>query len=274
MPEKLLSYSIRELRRRYVSETADCPTEILQQMRNDPRGGVRKIYRQLQRQVNQERKESERLNRLLVWERRLWGSGVSRIAGVDEAGIGPLAGPVVAAAVVFPPATIIPGIDDSKRLTAHRRSSLALEIRKQALSVNVGISTVEEIDRLNIYQAGLLAMKRALVGLSVEPEHILVDGRNIPGLSQPQQRLVKGDQRSFVIAAASIIAKTRRDELMSTLDEEYPGYGFAQHKGYGTVEHREALKRLGPAAPHRRSFALLRNTTPLLFDDLSSGTGR
>jgi len=274
MPETLSSHSIRELHRQYVQKAEDCPDRVLSQMKEDPRSGVKRIYKQLRRRENRRNSELQRLEKMLECERKFWWSGISRVAGVDEAGIGPLAGPVVAAAVIFPPETLIEGVDDSKRLDAQRRSLLADEILQKALSASIGISSVDEIDRLNVYQAGLLAMKRALDGLSVEPEHVLVDGRVVPGLSKPQERLVKGDQRSFVIAAASIIAKTRRDQLMLALDEEYPGYGFARHKGYGTAEHREALKRLGPAAPHRRSFVLIREPIHSLFDDwTSSGAG-
>lgn len=270
MTDNLLQYSIRELHQRYVSGADTCPAEIYQQMREDPRQGVQKIYRQLKRMEERSERESKRLDRMLVFERRLWSSGVARVAGVDEAGMGPLAGPVVAAAVLFTPGTRIAGVNDSKRLDPKQRSELAREIQRRALSIGVGISEVKEIDRLNIYHAGLLAMKRAIAALSVEPEHLLVDGRTVPGLATPQERLVKGDQRSFVIAAASIIAKTARDKLMQALDNEYPAYGFARHKGYGTLQHREALKRLGPVEPHRRSFSLIREPSTGLFEDLDA----
>lgn len=203
-------------------------------------------------------KERGRLDRMLAFERALWASGVARVAGVDEAGIGPLAGPVVAAAVVFPPEILLLGVDDSKRLSIRDRCRLAGEIHQRALSVGIGISEVDEIDRLNVYHAGLLAMRRAIRALSERADHILVDGRVVPGLSRPQQKLIKGDRRSFVIAAASIVAKTHRDRIMLSLDRQYPGYGFARNNGYGTAEHRAALERYGPAAPHRRSFSLIR----------------
>jgi ribonuclease HII len=191
---------------------------------------------------------------------------LGHVAGVDEAGIGPLAGPVVAAAVIFQPETRIPGVNDSKSLSARQRAILARRISAEALSVSIGISEVGEIDRVNVYQSGLLAMERAVLGLSAEPEVLLVDGRVVPGLSMPQKLLVKGDQRSFSIAAASIIAKTCRDQIMVDLDRQYPGYGFAAHKGYGTEAHRRALKRLGAAAPHRRSFTLIPESPGGLFD--------
>lgn len=273
MAENQRGRSIRELHRRFITGTESCSRETLSQLRKDPRKGVQKIYLQLKRKQTMSQEERRRLDRMLQPERRFWNSGVLHVAGVDEAGIGPLAGPVVAAAVVFPAETRIHGINDSKRLNAETRSALRLKIQQNAISVSVGISQVEEIDRLNVYQAGLLAMRRAVDGLSVEPGQLLVDGRVIPGLSKPQERLVKGDQRSFVIAAASIVAKTHRDEIMQALDIEYPGYGFAAHKGYPTEAHRKALQLIGPAAPHRRSFSPVRKLSKGLFDDLPSVPG-
>lgn len=205
-----------------------------------------------------------RLERLLDRERVLWAGGLSRVAGVDEAGIGPLAGPVVAAAVVFPAGFGLEGVDDSKRLSPVRRRALAEEIRLGAASYGVAVVEPSEIDRLNIYQAGLLAMRRAVEGLHPAPQHLLVDGRRIPGLELPQERWIKGDARCHAIAAASILAKTERDALMESFDAEYPGYGFATHKGYATRSHRDAIRRLGPSPIHRRSFTLL--PPPGLFD--------
>ena len=265
MSNNLSACSVRALYQRYITEADSCSQGLLARMKEDPRPGVRKIYERINRNRDAAEAESARLDQMLVFERRLWFSGILNVAGVDEAGIGPLAGPVVAAAVIFPPETRISGVDDSKRLNPRQRSHLACEISREALSVSVGVSSVEEIDRLNVYQAGLLAMRRAVSELTVEPQHLLVDGRTLPGLTVPQERLVRGDQKSFAIAAASIIAKTRRDEIMEALDEEYPGYGFARHKGYGTADHRRALKQLGPAPPHRRSFTLLPKHSGWLF---------
>jgi ribonuclease HII len=176
---------------------------------------------------------------------------------VDEAGVAPLAGPVVAAAVMFSPDTEIAGVDDSKRLDAGTRAVLAAEIRAKASGVSVGIATVEEIDEINIYHASLLAMRRAVEGLPRAPQHVLVDARTVPGIPMPQNAFNKGDGINFTIAAASIIAKTSRDAMMETLDREYPGYGFAAHKGYPTPDHREALLRLGRTRVHRMSFPVL-----------------
>jgi ribonuclease HII len=200
---------------------------------------------------------AKRLATLLTRERELWASGIERVAGVDEAGVGPLAGPVVAAAVIFPAGHGIPGVDDSKKLTPERRATLALSIREHALAFAVAVVDPAEIDRINVYRATLLAMGRALDGLSIRPDHVLVDARRIPGCDLPQEAIVKGDARCHAIAAASIVAKTTRDALMRRYDDEFPGYGFGDHKGYPTEAHRDAIRRLGPCAIHRRSFTLL-----------------
>jgi len=178
--------------------------------------------------------------------------------------MGPLAGPVVAAAVIFPPGCGLRGVDDSKRLTPERRERLALEIRGNALSCSVVRVECDEIDALNIYHAGLAAMRRAIDGLAERPDYVLVDGRRLPDLGLPQERQVRGDANCHAIAAASILAKTVRDALMADYDDRYPGYDFASHKGYPTVAHRQAIRRLGPSPIHRRSFTLL--PRPKLFE--------
>jgi ribonuclease HII len=190
----------------------------------------------------------------LRYERRLWKLGIDAVAGVDEAGVGPMAGPVVAAAVVFSPETFIKGVHDSKQLTHEQREELFIPIRERAIAVGIGTASVLEIDRLNIYWATMQASKRALAALGLSPRHVLVDGRLIPGLKLPQTRIVGGDRKSFCSAAASIIAKVTRDRMMVAYDEQYPGYGFAQHKGYCTNDHMEQLRELGPSPIHRRSF--------------------
>lgn len=180
------------------------------------------------------------------------------IAGVDEAGRGPLAGPVVAAAVVLAPAPPLRGLADSKRLTPKRREALDREIRDRALAFAVAFATVEEIDRINILQASLLAMERAVANLGVTPDSALVDGNRSPRLACAVETVVKGDATVAVISAASILAKVARDREMLLLDERFPGYGFARHKGYPTREHLAALRALGPCAQHRRSFRPVR----------------
>ena len=169
-------------------------------------------------------------------------------------GVGPLAGPVVAAAVVFAPGVQLHGVDDSKKLDPEQRARMATAIRERATGIGIGAAEVGEIDRLNIYHAALLAMKRAIEALPESPEHVLVDARTIPGVDVPQNQFQKGDGINFSIAAASIVAKTYRDALMDELDARYPAYGFAKHKGYATPEHQEAIRRHGPCDIHRMSF--------------------
>jgi ribonuclease HII len=191
----------------------------------------------------------------LRYERKLWRAGLEAIAGVDEAGVGPMAGPVVAAAVIFPVEIYIKGVNDSKQLPPERREELYPQISARAIAIGVGIAHPAEVDQLNIFWATMAASERALAALCRAPDHVLVDGRRIPELKLPQTRIVGGDRKSFCIAAASIIAKVTRDRMMVELDVQYPGYGFAQHKGYCTADHFDALDRLGPSPIHRRSFA-------------------
>jgi ribonuclease HII len=190
----------------------------------------------------------------LHFESALWKQGLHLIAGVDEAGRGPLAGPVVAAAVIFPPEFFIAGVDDSKRLSPEIRAHLYPQLLRSCTTYGVGIVSVEEIDRINILQATLLAMRQAIAQLAPEPQHVLVDGRSIPNLTLPQTAIVKGDGLSFTIGAASIIAKVVRDQIMLDYHREFPDYGFNEHKGYPTPAHLEALRRCGPCPIHRRSF--------------------
>ncbi len=249
--------SVDEIRKRYVEEKQPVSQQVLNRLQRDKRQGVQRLYAALRKRFERERGERVRLDAMRHFERVLWKSGVRDIAGVDEAGVAPLAGPVVAAAVMFPPDTEIAGVDDSKKLDPPTRAELAVEIRARASGVAVGIASVEEIDSLNIYHASLLAMRRAVEGLPRPPQHVLVDARTVPGIAMPQNAFNKGDGINFTIAAASIIAKTARDAMMEALDREYPGYGFAGHKGYPTPEHREALLKLGRSPVHRKSFPVL-----------------
>lgn len=180
------------------------------------------------------------------------------LAGVDEVGRGPLAGDVVAAAVILPPRKRIKGLADSKKLTERRREELFTEICEKATSWCVARASVEEIDRINILQASLLAMQRAVEGLHIQPEHVLVDGNHLPRWSYSCAAVIGGDDKVKAISAASIIAKVTRDREMVELDGVYPGYGLAEHKGYGTRKHLEALRTLGATPIHRRSFAPVR----------------
>lgn len=191
-------------------------------------------------------------------ERKLRAEGFTHIAGVDEAGCGPLAGPIVAAAAVLPAGCRLPGLADSKLLSAADRERLFELIERKATAVGIGIADVQTVDRLNVYRAARYAMGLAVGKLDPPAEMLLVDGRGLASSSLPQQTVVGGDRICGSIAAASILAKVVRDRLMVELDERYPGYGFAQHKGYGTREHRARLSELGPCPEHRLSFAPVR----------------
>jgi ribonuclease HII len=187
-------------------------------------------------------------------ERTFWLQSIERIAGVDEAGRGPLAGPVVAAAVIFPKEFIIDSVDDSKKCTAKQREELFKLIMEQAISVGVGIVDHEVIDRINILQATILAMRKSIENMNIQPEYALIDGNSFKHETLRFQNIIGGDAKSFTIAAASIVAKVTRDRLMCELDIRFPQYGFARHKGYGTRQHIEAIRTYGLCEIHRRSF--------------------
>jgi ribonuclease HII len=250
---------LAEVRRRFIYEARPLDAETEAALRADPRPGAKTILAIIARRRSANRAEGQRLRHLLSFERALWTAGFVHIAGVDEAGMSPLAGPVAAAAVVFAPESRIPGINDSKKLDAATRNRLATEIKESAVAWSVAFAEVVEIDSINIYWAGLLAMRRAIDGLSVVPQHVLVDARGLKEVPIPQQSIVKGDCKSLTIAAASILAKTARDALMCEFDAAYPGYGFSKHKGYPVREHLAAIKRLGVSPIHRRSFAPIRS---------------
>ena len=189
-----------------------------------------------------------------AYEKKVRENGYKTICGIDEAGRGPLAGPVFAAAVILPENKIIEGLNDSKKLSEKKREKLFDIIKEQAVSYSIGFATEEEIDDINILQATLLAMKRAFDGLEVKPDFALVDGNRKPMLDAETMTIVKGDANSASIAAASILAKVSRDRLMYKIDKIYPIYQFAKHKGYGTKLHRELLKEYGPCPIHRKTF--------------------
>ena len=256
MMMKLLS--LKEIQEKYGSSEVSVSSAILRKLQRDPRAGARRLYKVLAKRYEEQKKERNRLDAMLHFERLLWKAGIQHIAGVDEVGMGPLAGPVVDAAVIFPPGSEIEGVDDSKALDEDTRKTLDQEIRQKASAVAIGLVEVEEIDRINIYHAGIRAMQIALQTLAIAPQHILVDSRTVPGFSQPQNSFDKGDGINFSIASASIVAKVYRDSLMTDLDTQYPGYGFANHKGYATPEHQKAIRDFGPCPIHRRSFDYIR----------------
>lgn len=199
-------------------------------------------------------KEKERLNRMTEYERKCYEKGYKLIAGVDEVGRGPLAGPVVAAAVILGEGVLIPGVNDSKKLSEEKREYLYEEIKSKALCCSIGIVDEKIIDEINILNAACLAMKKALEGLAVRPDYILLDAVTLKDVEIPQKGIIKGDALSLSIAAASIIAKVERDRIVSAYDEIYPQYAFSKHKGYGTREHIECIKKYGLLPVHRRSF--------------------
>jgi ribonuclease HII len=200
--------------------------------------------------------EGKRLEAMYQIERKLLAVGYRRIAGVDEVGRGPLAGPVVAAAAIIPPGTFIAKLNDSKKLTAQQREAVYGQIVELKIPYGLGQASVQEIDRMNILKASRLAMIRAVRNLPIQPDYLLIDGQAWPGIGLQHRGVVGGDALSLSIAAASVIAKVTRDRLMIDLDQAFPGYGFAKHKGYPTPQHYAALARYGPSLIHRQSFNL------------------
>ena len=276
--EQLLAAPIPALRRRFLGTCAPLPRGLLEALERDPRRSAQALAKSLRTRRRKNRAEGQRLRKLLQFEAELWAQGFLHIAGVDEAGMAPLAGPVVAAAVILPPRYKLRGLNDSKKiLDGAKRAELAAQIKQDAHCWAVGFAEVAEIDQLNIYQAGLLAMRRAVERLRHAPDYVLVDARKIPQCPAPQRGIIHGDMLSASIAAASIIAKTTRDALMCELDRHYPGYGFAAHKGYPTPTHYRALRTLGATPIHRRSFAPVRQVLGLdpvqteMFDNVKAG---
>lgn len=203
-------------------------------------------------------RERRRLVRLHLYESAAFGRGIEYIGGVDEVGRGPLAGPVVAACVVIREPLMLRGLNDSKAVLPHVREELAGLIKAQCVAWAIGEASVEEIERINIYWASVLAMERALGALAIAPHYLLTDAVRIKSFAGEQQPVIKGDAKCATVAAASIIAKIHRDRLLVELDALYPGYGFAEHKGYSTPQHQEALRSLGPCAIHRSAYAPVR----------------
>jgi ribonuclease HII len=262
--EDLLRRSIPELRERFLERARPVPKGFLEALEVDTRSGAHQLAKRIRDRYRSNRSEGQRLHTLLRFEIDLWAQGFSLVAGVDEAGMAPLAGPVVAGAVILPQNYKLRGLNDSKKILDHEmREELAAQIKQDAVCWSFGFAEVEEIDRINIYHAGLLAMQRAVNGLSCLPDFVLVDARKIPQCPAPQRGIIRGDALSASIAAASIIAKTTRDAHMLEMDSLYHGYGFASHKGYPTPEHCRALKDLGAVPIHRRSFGRVREVLGL-----------
>jgi ribonuclease HII len=263
--EELLQAPLSELTDRFLERCQPVPRGLLEALEADSRQGARSLASKIRSRQEKNRSEGQRLRHLLRFEVELWTQGMERVAGVDEAGMAPLAGPVVAAAAILPKNYRLKGLDDSKKiLDEERREELAVAIKRDALAWAVGVAEVEEIDRINIYHAGLQAMRRAVQGLTLAPEYALVDARTIPECPCPQKGIIHGDALSMSIAAASIIAKTTRDRMMSELDAQFPGYGLASHKGYPTPQHFQAIKEKGVLPIHRRSFGPVREALGLV----------
>lgn len=245
--------SIKEIKLLFEQSEREQWNDLFSQFEEDERVGVQKLVGQYRRKMLAYEKEQARLEKMLEFEKK-YGDRYTCICGIDEAGRGPFAGPVVAGAVVLPVGLKIQGLNDSKQVSAKRREELYEEIREKAVSFGVGVSSPARIDEINILQATYEAMCHAVEDLSVVPDLLLNDAVTIPQLPIRQLGIVKGDGRSLSIAAASIVAKVTRDRMMEEYAQIYPEYGFERNKGYGSADHREALKKYGPCAIHRRSF--------------------
>lgn len=230
----------------------------LAEFRQDPRKGVQQALNQWQKQQEKQAALAEKYHEMSVFESEKKSLGFQAICGIDEVGRGPLAGPVVAAAVILNEGHEILGLNDSKQLSAHKREELVAEIKKNARAIGIGEATAEEIDQLNIYQATKVAMQRAIDQLEIAPDCLLIDAMVLDN-GLPQEKIIKGDARSVSIAAASIIAKVYRDEWMTRYGEKYPAYGFAKNAGYGTKEHLLAIETQGILPIHRKTFAPIKN---------------
>lgn len=251
MPSRLQTIEAEALQKPSSQEALDF---VRQKLGSEDSAVALRLLAKFERKAAKESKEKDRVQALLRYEREAHAKGHVRVAGVDEAGRGPLAGPVVAAAVILSLGNPIAGVDDSKKLTSEKREKLFPLIQQSALAFGIGMATVEEIDTINIYQASRLAMERAVEALSPGPDMLLTDAMPLPKFSLPQKPLVHGDSLSLSIGAASILAKVTRDKLMADLHDRFPQYGFGNHMGYGTAEHLQALNEHGPCPEHRLTF--------------------
>jgi ribonuclease HII len=227
--------------------------EMLVEYLKDTRAGVQKLILQTKKRLAKEEALQKKQDELLMFEREFWNNGEKYIAGIDEVGRGPLAGPVVACAVVLPHDVNLPGVNDSKQVSHKKRLEFVEEINRQAVSIGIGVMSEEVIDDVNIYEATKLAMQEAIDNLTVKPNHLLIDAMKLDN-GIPQENLIKGDAKSLSIAAASIVAKVTRDEMMEEYAKTYPGYGFEKNAGYGTREHLEGLEKIGITPIHRKTF--------------------
>jgi len=244
--------TIKEIKERLATiDRLDHP--LFEELIADGRAGVQAAISKRKRELQKQVEEDLRLEKMLAYEKELYAQGIQLIAGVDEVGRGPLAGPVVAAAVILPENCKIPGLNDSKKIPKSKHQAIYQAVLDQALSVGVGVKDNQVIDQVNIYEATKLAMLEAIQELDQQPQHLLIDAMKLD-LPISQTSIIKGDANSLSIAAASIVAKVTRDQMMAAYDQEYPGYDFGQNSGYGTTKHLEGLEKHGVTPIHRRSF--------------------
>ena len=244
--------TIKEIKER-LATIDDLDHPLFEELILDGRAGVQAAISKRKRELQKQVDEDMRLEKMLAYEKELYAQGIDLIAGVDEVGRGPLAGPVVAAAVILPKACKIPGLNDSKKIPKSKHKEIYEAVLQNAIAIGIGIKDNQVIDQVNIYEATKLAMMEAIGQLEPQPQHLLIDAMKLD-LPIPQTSIIKGDANSLSIAAASIVAKVTRDQMMEEFDREYPGYDFAQNAGYGTAKHLAGLDKLGVTPIHRRSF--------------------
>ena len=251
--------TIKEVKERLAMiDELDHP--LFEELIYDARAGVQSAINKRKRELQKQVEEDLRLEKMLAYEKELYAQGVQLIAGVDEVGRGPLAGPVVAAAVILPENCKIPGLNDSKKIPKSKHQAIYQAVLDQALSIGIGVKDNRIIDQVNIYEATKLAMLEAIQELEPQPQHLLIDAMKLD-LPISQTSIIKGDANSLSIAAASIVAKVTRDQMMTAYDQDYPGYDFAQNAGYGTSKHLEGLEKQGVSPIHRRSFEPIKTMT-------------
>jgi ribonuclease HII len=245
--------SISEIQE-FLRDKEKVSDQLLAAMKKDSRIGIQNLLKKYYKKQEAYRRKKEKAEKLLQYERKLWAQGYTYLGGIDEAGRGPLAGPVVAACVILPKELIIPQVDDSKKLTAAKREELFNQINNNAVAIGIGIIENSKIDLINIYNATKEAMEQAVTACKEKPDYLMLDAMRLQSVSVPQLSLIKGDSISQSIAAASIVAKVTRDRIMESFSRLYPSYGFEKHKGYGTEEHIKAIHKYGLSPIHRKSF--------------------
>lgn len=236
-----------------LAQVTSLDDPLFEALSGDARAGVARAIAKRQRELQADLQELARLEQMLTYEKAAYAAGFEHLAGVDEVGRGPLAGPVVASAVILPKNCKIKGLNDSKKIPKAKHQAIYDEVMATALAVGIGVISPEVIDEVNIYEATKLAMQAALADLTITPDYLLIDAMQLP-VELPQEKIIKGDAKSMSIAAASIVAKVTRDQLMVDYDQAYPGYGLGQNAGYGTAQHLQALEKQGISPIHRRSF--------------------